>query len=160
MHWHDCVDLGVHSKPSGPHPSQCGPAQLRRSDFSSHRGRPELCFPTLTVPELVMCKLFKIYLSSRNVQCLKVLKEQSNFLMNVKEVVIFITANPNYTLSCWGHFYSSFPCQKLPIFFFQSLLIYAQSWVTFAIPISSVFYYFSATLLISGFTSLSSLIFC
>ena len=35
MHWHDCVDLGVHSKPSGPHPSQCGPAQLKRSDFSS-----------------------------------------------------------------------------------------------------------------------------
>ena len=35
-----------------------------------------------------------------NFQCLKVLTQQSNFLMNVKEVVVFITANPNYTLSC------------------------------------------------------------
>lgn len=71
MHWLYCVVLGVHSKPSGPRPSECGPAQLKRSDFSSSKERCALCFPTLVVPELVMCKLFKIYLSSLNVRCLK-----------------------------------------------------------------------------------------
>ena len=85
MHWHDCVDLGVHSKPSGPHPSQCGPAQLKRSDFSSRSGRPALCFPTLPVPELVMCKLFKIYLSSRNVRCLKLCIGLWKWMSNFKE---------------------------------------------------------------------------
>lgn len=41
------------------------------SDFSSTRGRCALCFPTLIVTELIMCKLFKIYLSRQNVRCLK-----------------------------------------------------------------------------------------
>lgn len=30
-----------------------------------------------------------------------------------EEVAVFFKAGPKYTFSCWGHFYSLFPCQKL-----------------------------------------------